>query len=1172
MSTGIRWFYIKDGARHGPLEHESLAQQLLAGFTDPGEALVWRDGLPSWVRASTLPEISSSLRRRSPSEPGPARSGRNSAAGSRNTTADDAPSPEARTPDIKAGLVEALATAYATLIKRQRTASAAFVRWSSPHSRAHEFAWLEPGRESLMSVGSDLTIPPSSAIHDSINKMMATLQLNPYERELLYGYPYVTGHVEGVPIRAPLLTIPVSITATGGPLVIHREEDLLRFNSLPFRTELETSAHEAGLARLIEQTPEFPLRFDELRRFVDALDREMKTSSSAARLDGSITRAGSVPRSATQMTLVDNAACFVAPKTSYFLTSDLLAIAGAGAGAVGGTALGWLVGSQGAVRTSDTFEDSRRVFFPFGSNASQRRVALLAEEPSNQIVVVQGPPGTGKSRTIANVACHLVATGKRVLISAQKDKAMEVVDAELRKLDLSQMPMTLLRQDRDSKQELRERLDSIQKTRSAKELAAEKAREESAHDGLVRDTSSAEGQLEIAIQQEGVVALADKAVRDAPSWIRRLRARASRWRVLHRATRLAPNMTDRLGDETSAHRAQLLQSSVRILETAAEHRTGEATRAERNQLREFSKLLGRNQTHYRNFSIFDRLKADPDRCEMLLKILPCWIMSPDDVARLFPCTPGLFDVVIIDEASQCDLPSMTPVLYRAKQAIIAGDSKQMQAQRFAFTATQVAAQAWREQGLDKLDPDGWLDPGRIDLLELASIRGSEEAFLDEHFRSLPGIIGFSNDRWHGGRMRLMRDPDDRRIGDPDAPTVQLHRVPDGLVIPNTQENIVEGAAVVAELKRLAEHPGYADATFGVICLFEQQIGVIQDRVAEVLDEAVRDAHQLVVVNPDGFQGDERDVVLYSLSYDATNMEQAALSARQADRAHIQGMLNVAFTRAREEMHIFHSAPIEAFGMASGEGPIRDWLEYCAKVEKTTFDPDALSLTHAQSEFEVEVMKALQAQGFRTIPQYPSCGFFIDLIAEKDGQRVGVECDGEIYHQDEHGELRIEDVQRQEILERAGWRVLRIPYRGWRKDPASQIARVARALAETGEREAILTTSSASTVSDATAKPISVTVDEAAVLRALRGGARDRIDVLNAARVHLGRSRLGSQIRGSLEGAIRSLEQRRLVISEDSELFATNEGRDAVLSAYTPRVSSGRKRGNYGRARRYRYAR
>jgi superfamily I DNA and/or RNA helicase len=324
-------------------------------------------------------------------------------------------------------------------------------------------------------------------------------------------------------------------------------------------------------------------------------------------------------------------------------------------------------------------------------------------------------------------------------------------------------------------------------------------------------------------------------------------------------------------------------------------------------------------------------------------------MSPDDVARLFPCTPGLFDVVIIDEASQCDLPSMTPILYRAKQAIIAGDSKQMQAQRFAFTAGQVSAQAWREHGLDKLDPDGNFDPAKISLLEVASIRGSEEAFLDEHFRSLPSIISFSNDRWYRSKMRLMRDPDDRRVGDPDAPVCRLHEIKGALVTPNTQENPVEAQAVVSHLKAMMANPGYADATFGVICLFEQQVGLIQDLVTDQIDEELREAHELVVVNPDGFQGDERDVVLYSFSYDASNMEQAALSARQADRAHIQGMLNVAFTRAREEMHVFHSAPIDQFGMASGEGAIKDWLEHCAKIEITTFNPGSLSLQRAQSE-------------------------------------------------------------------------------------------------------------------------------------------------------------------------------------------------------------------------------
>jgi very-short-patch-repair endonuclease len=422
-------------------------------------------------------------------------------------------------------------------------------------------------------------------------------------------------------------------------------------------------------------------------------------------------------------------------------------------------------------------------------------------------------------------------------------------------------------------------------------------------------------------------------------------------------------------------------------------------------------------------------------------------------------------------------------------------------------------------------------------------------------------------------MRLIRDPDDRKFGDPDAPIIRLHRVPDGLVTPNTQENLEEAQAVVAELKRLMEHPGYSDASFGVICLFEQQVGVIHDLVAETIDEETREAHHLVVLNPDGFQGDERDVILYSLSYDATNMEQAALSARQADRPHIQGMLNVAFTRAREEMHLFHSAPVEAFGMASGEGTIRDWLEHCAKVERTTFNLDSLRMTRAQSEFETEVIGALQTQGIKTVMQYPSCGFFIDVVAEKDGERIAVECDGEIYHQDEHGDLRIEDVQRQEILERAGWRVLRIPYRRWRLEPASQIARVVQALAEgASEPEPANDLVVPIQAVGAPSKAVTVSSYEAAILRALRSGACDRREVLNGARVHLGKARMGAQIRRSLEAAVGSLERRRLLVIEESELFATDESRTAALSTYTPRVSSGRKRGYYGQARAYRYGR
>src|SRR5438046_1857705 len=118
---------------------------------------------------------------------------------------------EPASPNLEPGLVEALASAYATLLKQQRTASSAYVRWTAAHSRAHEFAWLEPGPEYLLSGRGSLVIDSDSLIYSSVQKMMATIELNPYERELQYGYRYLIGQQDGVTFRAPLLTIAIAI-------------------------------------------------------------------------------------------------------------------------------------------------------------------------------------------------------------------------------------------------------------------------------------------------------------------------------------------------------------------------------------------------------------------------------------------------------------------------------------------------------------------------------------------------------------------------------------------------------------------------------------------------------------------------------------------------------------------------------------------------------------------------------------------------------------------------------------------------------------------------------------------------------------------------------------------------------------------------------------------------
>jgi very-short-patch-repair endonuclease/muconolactone delta-isomerase len=1071
----------------------------------------------------------------------------------------------------------ALCTAYTDLLRRQRSAASAFVRWSRSR-RAHEFCWFEKRPEVLITTGKTVSVAPSDAEYDSVAKMKSTLELNPYERQVHYGYPYVVGSVGGKPVRAPLLSLSVRVEeGGGGALSLVPSDEGVRFNSLPFRIEGESAAQELALARLIEATPSYPTSAEELGVFCEMAVRELRSIDliCEASLDGRLASPPKEPRPAEQLRIVDCAALFIAPQTSYFLVSDLEGI-GASEQEPDETAFGRLLLEQADRQSSDALTDSRNVVFPFPSNRSQRQVARFVDDETNRLVVVQGPPGTGKSLTIANLVCHLVASGKTVLVSSQKDKALQVVDEILRTLSLNELPMTLLRNDIESKQELRARLDGIEKTKAASETEEEEQFRREAQSRTLQQHDDDTRALVAAVEAEHQVVRADVAARNASTLSRRIATRVHARFVRAKAARSSPRMSDELALATKKDRQLLMSGARETMAAAADHRVSGASKLQRNQLREFSRLLARRQTSYRNFSVFDRLKQEPERCHNLLTVLPCWIMAPDDVARLFPCEPGLFDVAIVDEASQCDLPSMLPVLYRAKQAVVAGDSRQMQARRFQFTSEQVAKQAWCEQGLDRWDPDRWLDPTKSDLLQLAAVRADEHAFLDEHYRCLPPIIGFSNARWYAKRLRIMRDLRDRRLGDSSEPIISLHSVKEGSVEPDTQENLNEAKAVIRHLARKLRDPVYAGASFGVICLFEEQMRLMADLVAEGIPEQQRADHHLIVVNPDGFQGDERDVIYYSMSYDDKNMTKSQIAARQADYEHIQGMLNVAFTRARDEIHVFVSATPSAFGMASGAGAIRDWLEYCASQPPVSPEETGIRSSDADSEFEAEVQERLRSHGLKVVPQYPACGYRIDIVAERDGRRVAIECDGEYYHLDEHGRLRLEDVYRQELLERAGWEVLRIPYRAWRKDAEAQVARVLRALHapqhkhDPDQQAPHLPTQADSQTNQKSTAPTLGPFD-CAVIKAIQAGNHDRPAAFRHAREALGYQRLGRTIEHRLDAAVRHLAAMRIIIDEEGDLFLAEGYRDIVVAVnYQRPVYSTPYNPNWQRRRRRRY--
>jgi very-short-patch-repair endonuclease len=1089
------------------------------------------------------------------------------------------------------GLLSALCEVYAETLRRMGTATTQFVRWSRVTGRAHDFAWLGGMQPSdvLMHGNGPIRLDRTNALYDAVMKMRTTAMLNPYERELLYGYPYIIGRRDGETIRAPLLTLSVQVDIDGDSLLVASSDDVIKVNALPFRPMGDLRAHEEAVARIIARTPELPVRAEPIRHLLNEIRAQFPyVDPSTATLDGRLSGPPAEPHSGDGLWVIDQAALFIAPKTGYFLASDLDHI-GSMTDEAAQSALAPLLagpGSEAQVDIDPIRLDTARIYFPFPSNRSQRRVALLTEDLTTRVVRVEGPPGTGKSLTIANLACHLAATGRSVLVTSQKDKALEVVDQKLRELNLAELPMTLLHRDRDSKGELLRRLDDIKKERSEHEVRL-------AYETLVAQFS---GQID----RYGDEVKAYAGAIDAEQTIERTHREllASRgpqrlyrgvrfWHQRWRASRAAKLTSDAVAESASARRQQLLRLSVAALRLGRELAVAAATREERARLRELAAVLKRDQTRYKNFSIFDRLKSEPDRAPMLLKLLPVWIMTPDDVARLFPCEAGVFDVVIVDEASQVDLPSITPIAYRGKKVLVFGDSRQMQPRRFAFMSQDVTRLAWERSGMERLDPNRWLHPGEQSLLTLLAVRAEEEALLDEHYRSLPAIISFSNHQWYHDTLRIMTDEARKRFGGPDQPIMQLHHVANGVISGGSQENEVEAKALVDFLSEIMDNPDYDGASIGVICLFEEQVALVQDLVEECIPVQDWERHDLVVINPDGFQGDERDVILYSLSYDARVMPQAAISARMQAQAHIQGMLNVAFTRARDEVHVFHSAPIEEFTFADGRSStLSEWLAHCATVQDTPRSHVAGSrLGRVDSEFEADVAAALRGRGLRVLHQYPSCGFHIDLVCFREEEariRIAVECDGERYHLDEHGELKIEDLERQAILERAGWRVVRIPYRKWIANPNAEVGRVLQALADISRKvegddqppiapSATIAVESVEGISGSelirTDQRVAwVTTEQEAIVHALKTGLTSEDAVLLHARTMLGAQRLTQKLRRTLQSAATDLVGSGLMVREDGEYFLTEDGRQAILQQRPPAVRASRPHRPYRRWR------
>lgn len=416
--------------------------------------------------------------------------------------------------------------------------------------------------------------------------------------------------------------------------------------------------------------------------------------------------------------------------------------------------------------------------------------------------------------------------------------------------------------------------------------------------------------------------------------------------------------------------------------------------------------------------------------------VPVWIMTLNSVMNNMVPGRNKFDVMIVDEASQADVTSLS-LIYLAKKVVIVGDDKQVSPMAVGMNIDKMDAIA--ETYIKDRIPNWTLYTGNTSLYDIATTI-CQPLMLHEHFRCVPDVINFCNRLCYDGKIKPLRDTSNCKL----LPAVVNYLV-DGHRSANGKTNAVEADTIAALIQSMLQMPEYEDKTFGVISLLgEDQAKLISTRLMEALDLAVIERHEITCGDAAQFQGDERDVILLSMV--DSNESSGPLALRSLDAHDNYKRYNVAVSRARDQLFVVHS--LDA-GKDLKDGDIRKrLLDYVN-------NPYALQQKYeqierkAESPFEEAVAKALVTKGYQVVQQWPVGSYRIDMVISDAQGRVALECDGERWHS---GDTKIRaDMERQTILERLGWRFIRLRGSEYYSNPEKAMQRVFDDLTELGIR-------------------------------------------------------------------------------------------------------------------------
>ena len=627
----------------------------------------------------------------------------------------------------------------------------------------------------------------------------------------------------------------------------------------------------------------------------------------------------------------------------------------------------------------------RTVYVPASLSAAQEEAILRSELPISMII---GPPGTGKSYTISSLAIDTICKNESVLIVTKNPEASRVISSFI--VDEFKLQDSIVRAE--TRRYKRSLIAKIK--RAQKYSFTNPSKEEPLY--LLNYIEERIRQLEYKISE-----------------IEEFEIKWGKHYSEYKKSLFGPLKKQYV----------LFQKKIKdsVWKLAEEYRFNVETKIDKIKdyvdarlKKQLSKAIKKNNIYFndlidslkeKNLTSLDK-KLNEIEFARILEAFPLWTTTVKNISEVFPLKKQLFDLVIVDEATQCDIASLIPIIYRAKRLVIVGDPQQLRHMSFLSEMKQNSFKA--KYNLSDRIPH-YRKESAIDWVNSQLTNHLNSTYLDEHFRSRKGIINFSNKTFYNNLLKVIRsNPINNKQVSLFVEQIKGKREKNGV-------NVREANELIKYLIELLNNFKNASLelipTIGIISPFTQQVKYIKSLIKEQIPIEFIKKHQLLIGTPHHFQGAERHVVLISFVIDKNFHFGTTNYLNQED------VFNVSITRARDIQVVFTSIKKERLPVDS---LLRKYLESIDSFYHDEETPEENNL------FQTEIKKYLTDLGCEKF--YTSLtvsGVSVDLVAIKNQKFY---CFDLIGYPGKY--IRQTDFESIKMLQRMNTKIFFIPYSSW----------------------------------------------------------------------------------------------------------------------------------------------